>query len=252
MLSKPLLEPNRRDILRDSYIYPNHISDNNQEYKKFQEKNIFDYRFTSIFACITNYEVSVLGSGKTLTNLFLFWYRMRKLENAIGFSNIQLKNFKPQIQKRIRYYSNFAELEELLKELNKNKRSIILEDEAQNEFDKRQATSKAQIHKTYFLNFFRKFNTEMYFNVINLNRLEFRLEDMCNYIYIPLMLDKVCVVYELKYGNAFYFKTGFFYNKYDTLEYIAPTLEKETDYLIKRLSQDKTFKSLVLNGSKLR
>jgi hypothetical protein len=212
----------------------------------------FDYRFKSRFGCVTNPFRSYLGSGKTITTICISYYRVKLFSNAIWLSNVGLKNFPSQIQERIQFVSSFLEIEEVMRKRKADTRIITTLDEAQNEFDKRMFGNKAQIHKTYFLNFFRKFNSELYFNVVNLNRLEFRLEDMCSNIYFPkLISDKKCRVLDIITGKIFSFNPSWFYDKYDTLEYIVPSFEKSSSFIIDKLTLDKTFKALIQVGSKL-
>lgn len=203
------------------------------------------YLFQSIFCCVTNYGISLLGSGKTIATIHLFISRMKKFPNALGFSNVTLFDFPKDIQERIMFYSTLLELQDILKTIPQEIRKIVLLDEAQNEFDRRLHSSKVQVYKTIFLNFFRKFNMELYFNVVNENRIEFRLGDMCTHIFIPSFVNKNIVRVEaILLGNTFYLKANYYYNKYKTLEDIRTDYEQKNSYLVDKISKDETFYKL--------
>jgi hypothetical protein len=203
------------------------------------------YRFQSIFCCITNFMISLLGSGKTILTIHFFISRLKKFPNAIGFTNVKLFGFPKEIQERIILYRSLLELKDLLKQYPKKLRKIILLDEAQNEFDRRKHGSNANIQKTIFLNFFRKFNLELYYNIVNENRVEFRLGDMSTHIFYPTFVNRNIIYAEaVLLGNSFFLKASFYFNKYETLEDIRTEFEEEYEYHIDKIFNDKMFKKM--------
>jgi hypothetical protein len=221
-----------------------------------QKPVTFDYDFDSIIRCVTNPVFSKLGSGKTITNIsqslttLQTFQKQELLDRVFWFANVTLKNFDPPIQKRIKKFGSMTELEDKVTALDKSVRKVILLDEAQNEFDKRLHADKSQIYKTIFLNFFRKYNIEMNFNIVNKNRIELRLDDFSQEVFYPFKLSKTRIfVYDVFYLNHYTIKSDRFFDKYTTEEDIRETLKHKRDYLIKKLSKDKFFKKLILKGS---
>ena len=173
-----------------------------------------------------------LGNGKTILTLKYFLDDLFRNKKCVGISNIPIFNLPNRIMNRIYFEPLFIGIKNRIKE-NKKKAITILLDESQDYFDRQKWGSKAQQNNTYFLNLFRKFRCNMFFNVPSFNRLTRRVVEMVDDIQFPVLYKNDTLRIESILTNkVLKCNVKYYYNKYRTLHAHFETRDDTLQYIL--------------------